>query len=294
MSGFDDGWLALREPVDARSRNPELQARLCDVLAARSSIRVIDLGAGTGSNFRHLAPLLCASQHWQLVDNDNRLLQHQSVRLAEWSLRRGAVMQQNSAGIDIKASDLEATVERRHADLVTGMSTLGIEHADLLTGSALLDLAGREWLAALAGHCAGSGCVAFFTLSYDGRIDWTPGHANDADVRSRVNAHQRQDKGLGVAAGPDATAILVECFGQHDFDIHTGTSDWHLGVDSSALQQEYDRGLARAAGEFDPGFADIASGWLADRKSSSDADPTSSTMVGHRDVLAIPRSLKPR
>lgn len=290
MSGFADDWLALREPADARSRNPALQSRLRDALAFKSSIRVIDLGAGTGSNFRHLAPILGSRQHWTLVDNDPLLLQRQAVRLAEWSLSRGAGLSQGADGMTIAAGDFDAHIDRRHVDLATRMATLAIDDADLITGSALLDLASDAWLAELAERTAAAGCIAYFTLSYDGRITWTPPHANDADIVSRVNAHQRQDKGFGLAAGPDAGVILAECFARHDFDVVTATSDWHLGIESGALQRKFDAGLARAAGEFDDAFADEASAWLAARRAmADDADATVTTVVGHVDVLALPR-----
>jgi hypothetical protein len=58
MSGFSAEWLALREPVDAASRNPELIAADRLATARARFLSVLDLGSGTGANFRFLAPLL--------------------------------------------------------------------------------------------------------------------------------------------------------------------------------------------------------------------------------------------
>jgi hypothetical protein len=57
MSGFSAEWLALREPVDHRSRNQGLQADVLDYLAQikpvkAGAIHIIDLGSGTRSNVR--------------------------------------------------------------------------------------------------------------------------------------------------------------------------------------------------------------------------------------------------
>ena len=50
MSGFSAEWLALREPVDAASRNAELTARLLDWQQTLDHLSVLDLGSGTGAN----------------------------------------------------------------------------------------------------------------------------------------------------------------------------------------------------------------------------------------------------
>ena len=63
MSEFSAQWLELREPVDHRSRNQDLQAQVIDYLTKMKTvypgiIRLTDLGSGTGSNLRALAPQL--------------------------------------------------------------------------------------------------------------------------------------------------------------------------------------------------------------------------------------------
>ncbi|MDJ0891981.1 MAG: class I SAM-dependent methyltransferase, partial [Gammaproteobacteria bacterium] len=73
MSGFSGEWLALREPVDDRSRSGTLVTRL-SARAPEGRLRVLDLGAGTGANLRYLAPRLGGEQEWLLVDHDSSLL----------------------------------------------------------------------------------------------------------------------------------------------------------------------------------------------------------------------------
>src|SRR6185503_17285202 len=71
-------WLALREPADAAARDPELAA----LLAARLSrhpgehdpLVIRDLGCGSGSLGRWLAPQLPGPQTWVLHDRDATLL----------------------------------------------------------------------------------------------------------------------------------------------------------------------------------------------------------------------------
>ena len=67
-----DDWLALREPADAAARSRELVEHLGPPATGRWVIH--DLGGGTGSMGRWLAPLLPGPQRWVVHDRDTELL----------------------------------------------------------------------------------------------------------------------------------------------------------------------------------------------------------------------------
>ena len=191
METFDADWLALREPIDHRSRAESLLAPLCDTWRARGWSRVLDLGTGAGSNLRYLAPRLPAGQRWVLVDHDPDHLRTLRHAKAPASVR----------SLTIVPGDLV------HEGLAA------ISHADLVTASAVLDLVSEDWLCRVVDACADAGRGAHFALSYDGEIRWSAGGApggqgeedpDDALVRDAVNAHQTGDKGMGTALGPAA------------------------------------------------------------------------------------------
>lgn len=90
MSEFSSQWLAMREPADHRSRNKALREQLNAMLTlSRTSdsppLRIIDLGSGTGSNLRGLAPHLDGDQHWTLIDYDPKLIEAAGFALKEWA-----------------------------------------------------------------------------------------------------------------------------------------------------------------------------------------------------------------
>jgi hypothetical protein len=84
---FDADWLTLREPFDHAARSVALARRLADRLPRRP--RLLDLGAGTGSLFRFLAPIVGRGQDWILVDSDAALLDEAFGRTAAWARRQG-------------------------------------------------------------------------------------------------------------------------------------------------------------------------------------------------------------
>lgn len=293
MSGFDDEWLALREPVDERSRDVALADALAEHLRTVSSdtpdvpLRILDLGSGTGSNFRCLAPRLGPHQAWTLIDNDTALLERVPLRLGRWAEARRLEVRDEADRLSVRGAAFAASVDRRRHDLARELDALLFADHDLVTGSALLDLAGAAWLDALAARCAAATCAVHLVLSYDGRVGWSSEVEDDAAVAERFDAHQRQDKGLGTALGPDAAARFAASLRGHGFAVSTAASDWRLGAADAGLQRALASGFAAAAREIDPAFARRADAWLARRHELIDRD-RSGLLVGHLDVLALP------
>ena len=67
-------WLDLREPADASARSLVLVDLLRRKLPRDARLAIHDLGCGTGSMLRWLAPQLDSAQHWVMYDRDDDLL----------------------------------------------------------------------------------------------------------------------------------------------------------------------------------------------------------------------------
>jgi hypothetical protein len=199
-------WLALREPADAAARSAELVERL-------GSPRVIhDLGGGTGSMGRWLAPRLPGPQHWVVHDRDEALLEL----------------------VDIPA----ATVETRRSD-VTLLSPGDLAGADLVTASALLDLLTAGELHRMLAACAG--LPMLLTLTVTGRVALDPPDPLDARFQAAFNDHQRRDGRLG----PDAVEQLPA-------GAIVRSSPWRLDATHAGLIAEWLEGWIAAACEQEP------------------------------------------
>ena len=265
MSESLSSWLALRERADFAARS----ASLADLIAADlvGPIRILDLGTGTGSNIRYLVPRLGKDQHWLAVDKDLRLL----MEVAERTAALGHV-QVGTRALDLNDPRRPEMFEGRH----------------LVTASALLDLVSETWLRGVASECRRVGARALFALTYNGRNECTPRDADDAQVFEWFNEHQRTDKGLGgPAAGPRATEIARRCFLDERFDVRVEPSDWHIGSDERAFQEELIAGWASAASEIAPQARERIAAWRQ-RRLAHLAAGSSRIIVGHYDLAAIP------
>jgi SAM-dependent methyltransferase len=182
---FSADWLKLREPHDARARNPVVLDAVADSLAGKGAIRIVDLACGTGSTLRAVAPRIPATQNWQLVDNNLSLLARASDMVPPTGVRF------STAPIDINY-DLEAALDGP---------------IDLVTTSALLDLASADWLQRLVVEIVARSIPIYAALTYDGRAEISPKNSYDDAILAAVNAHQRRDKGFGPALGPTAAVL---------------------------------------------------------------------------------------
>jgi SAM-dependent methyltransferase len=244
MTGFSADWLALREPMDAASRSPDLTAELLAWRQRLDRLTVLDLACGTGANVRFLAPLLGGEQHWRLVDLDPPLLAYGESLLRQWTAERGM-----NLALDWRLLDLRQDWER-----------LDLPDVNLVTASALLDLVSAEWLERLARRCWEWRAAVFIVLSYDGSIAWEPALAGDERIRVLVNRHQRTDKGFGPALGPDAAPVMAAMLERLGYQVELGLSPWRLEPEQAAMQTALLKGWIKAAKQLDP----EANGWLED------------------------------
>lgn len=263
MSGFDTNWLALREPADRAARHAGLMDSLSDYLRGQDAPLVLDIGCGTGSTFRSLAGLLPAGTRWRMLDNDPLLLDEAERRIG---------------------TACDVTFHRHDLNDLDGLPLDGVS---VVTASALFDLCSERFCAQLAERLAAAGCGLYAALNYDGTMRWFPEHPRDTGMVELFNRHQRTDKGLGPALGPDAVACLTRQFAMRGFSIRTGNSPWQLADDMAELNTELLKGLRTPLIEMSGATDDAIDQWLTYRLAQL-GKPDSSYLVGHTDILALP------
>jgi SAM-dependent methyltransferase len=256
-------WLELREDADAAARATGLLAPLRAHLADAGPLVIRDLGCGTGSMTRWLAPRLPRRQRWILHDRDPVLLAHAATRMPV-------------------ADSLTVTTERRDIARLDGGDLAG---TSLVTASALLDLLTAGEVDRLAAACAG--IPALLTLSVAGEVELTPSDPLDAEIQAAFNAHQRRVARGRRLLGPDAPAVAAEAFVRHGATVRDQASPWRLGADQAALAREWLAGWIDAACAQRPDLAGPAKDYRRRRLDACAAGELR-VVVRHRDLLALP------
>lgn len=266
---FNHDWLALREPFDHRSRARAVMQLLVPAWEKHRWSNIIDLGSGTGSNLRYLAPRLPGPQQWTLFDHDRELLG--------------------------RVTPPEGVADLRLATLTGNLAGPGLEvaratGAHLVTASALLDLVSKDWLASVVDACRATRAAALFALNYDGILEWVVhDEADDADdgwIRRAMNEHQRRDKGFGRALGPMAGLHAEMLFRGSGYRAWLFRSPWQLGPDDGEIIRVLLDGWVEAAIE-QTGEEERVRAW-AERRSRTIARGQFRLIVGHTDFLALP------
>ncbi|HRQ04177.1 MAG TPA: hypothetical protein PK606_15145 [Ottowia sp.] len=284
---FDADWLALRSAADSAARADHLNRRAADWLRARQPaadnqrlFMLADLGTGSGANPRYLAPRLPGPQRWTLIDHDPTLLARALASCAELRDHDGGHVQ----------------IETRQFDLAA-LNATALGETGLVCASALLDLVDAAWLARLADLCADLRCAVLVTLSVDGLWHFegtgeVAGDADDALVREAFNAHQRRDKGLGAALGPDAAPTLAAALDARGFEVELAPSPWKLNLaeaGDAALARALIDGWRDAARAQCPQATARIEAWHGRRSALCGVSP-GQLVVGHVDLFAAPRT----
>ena len=223
-------------------------------------MRVLDLGAGTGSNLRGIAPILPGPQTWYVIDYDSRLLDHLWTHMTD------------------------VVTIRRQADLAQSLELVLAEASpDLVTAAAFFDLVSADWIARLVTAISRVGAPLYGTLIYTGEETWWPPHPADGRILSAFLNHQAGDKGLGKALGSRSAVTLVDALENAGFEVITGPSDWKLTSLDRALMTALCDGIANAVQETREMDQAAIHSWRSARKIAE------ACVIGHVDIFAVPR-----
>lgn len=255
-------WLTLREGADAAARSRRLARRAARLVPTPAIVH--DLGSGTGSMMRWLAPHLAAGQTWVLHDWNAALLEHAAAdppdRIAAVRTRVGHL-------------------EHLRADDVDG--------ASLVVTSALLDVLSAAEVEAIVGACVAVGAPALFALSVDGEVALDPVDPGDRLFASSFNDHQRRLADDRRLLGPDAVAVAAGLFRQAGWTVRTDASPWRLGAREPELIAQWLDGWLAAAVEERPALKEWAEEYARTRAAQLAAGRLR-VDVHHRDLLAWP------
>ncbi len=286
--GFAADWLALREPFDAAARNRDLALRFATALGDGPIKKLIDLGAGTGANFRYLAPLIDGDQQWLLIDNDSLLLSAQIDAIAQWAVESGWHHEADAHGIAVFTDNGCWRARGQSLDLAVALETLDLCDIDGVTTTAFLDLVSASWLDRLVAWLADSHCPLLATLTVDGRRIWQLALDNDVLIDRAFHRHQISDKGFGVALGNTATHYLAERLRESGYAPSIAHSDWQIDAKHSDMLNRMASEAADVAAIINPSHTDAIAEWLEHRHAQIAAGNAALT-IGHRDLLGVIR-----
>lgn len=285
MGEFSAQWLSLREPIDHAARSSLVRdTMLADLRVhhgnALAGLRLLDLGCGSGSNLRAIAPLLGDQQHWTLVDYDEALLAAARATLKSWAHE---VRSEQSDSMRVLYAGLQLDIRFQVADLSRDLESVLSGSVDLVTAAALFDLVSRDWVDRF---CEVLAAPVYAVLSFDGQMTWSPEHALDRAVSDAFSAHQGIDKGFGAALGPESGTYLSQALQDQGFDVVLDKSPWQINDLPSDFHDMLIDGIALAVSEVGVFSSAQLDSWLAATRLAHRC------VIGHDDLYASKRELR--
>jgi hypothetical protein len=262
-------WLALREPADSAARSRDLALAAVAILPPRPIV-VHDLGSGTGSMMRWLAPLLPGPQSWVLHDWNAELTDRAvaGVLPSDRQQRVVSALSQTGNLADLRPADVAG--------------------ASLVTASALLDVLTSPEIHAIVDACVRTTTPALLALSVTGEVRLTPHHELDSDFERAFNAHQLRRTDDRQQLGRYGAPIARGLFTLAGWQVRESTTVWRLDHRQRQLLCEWFDGWADAAVEQDAGLRGKDEAYRQLRISQMERGELA-VEVSHVDLLAWPR-----
>ena len=193
MHEFENSWLFQREKIDNISKNKLIIKKINRYFKSDQNIKLMDLGTGTGSNFRFLSKkIVQKKQHWTLIDISKKSL----------------LAAKNKISISNKIESLSII----NKNLIKNINQVDFNEFDIVTGSAFLDIMPLDWFKKFYQQNKKTKII-YFAINYDGFFQFYPKHKHDKKVLHLFNNDQKSIKYKKVkAVGPDCTKIIEKQF----------------------------------------------------------------------------------
>jgi SAM-dependent methyltransferase len=230
-------WLLLRFEADRQSRAPSLLASAQEHAGRCAPLRILDLGAGSGSNLLYLAPRLpAAAQEWTLIDRDAALVSRVEASFA--AMAPGIAGMELGAG-ELRAGDRTIRYRLEIGDFLRGDGGVFAQSWDLVVANAVFDLLSAEQLARFfdraVEHWQRSRPPMYFTINLDYEFALEPAAAHDDAVRAVFHAHMQRQQGFGRALGAGSAQAMERIAAQRGLIVHTAPSPWRIGADQPRM-----------------------------------------------------------
>ena len=208
MHEFENNWLFEREKIDNLSKSKFIIKKINNFLSTYNEVNIMDLGTGTGSNFRYLTKKIkLKKQSWTLIDiSKESLIEAKTDIYKNYTLDKISIINQN---------------------VINNIDKINFKNFDLVCGSAFLDIMPFHWFKSFYKQNINTKLI-YFSINYDGYFKFYPFHKDDKAVLNLFNADQQSIKHKNdLAVGPDCSKIIEKQF-KKTHKIYSYKSTWSV------------------------------------------------------------------
>lgn len=281
-------WLAIAEALDERARAIELVWQFARALPSRPHL--LDLGAGTGGNVRHLLPRLGRRQQdWTVMEARFPLFSRLEGEMERWARQHGWGVSHNGTGPLLFGDDLRCQIAPTALALdITrnrGLHHLGVQRHDGVSCHHFLHTLSQRWLDDFVIELNSSGKLPLLATGLpDGMPRWSTPDPDDALIAEALIAPPDPAVGDEPALGLGAARAVLLALQGAGYKVDGARSDWR--VDGMRHPQRLGAlidAMAGMAAHSHPDEQDRAQAWRHRRR---EALAGTALLIPHLDLLA--------
>lgn len=215
---MDHSYLEAKRNLDDRSMNKQVWDAFCSaarrLAEERRSLRIVEIGAGSGSMIERLAS-------WNLLPELGGLSRVTYVTVEPQELHIPTLRTR------LKEREELASYETFRGTVDEYLSQTGEGEADILIAHAVLDLFSAQEAATLARDILNPGGLLYASITFDGESYFEPVEDEELDARVREAYHGSMARD-GVLGAGFARKLLTSLPREGVSVLETGSSDWIL------------------------------------------------------------------
>lgn len=282
---FTVKWLNERFLFDVAARNKVVETQLKTHFKDKKSLRIVDIGSGSGNNFKHLSLCFEQNQHWTLVEHDPRLCKAAVTLLADHGRMRGYDVAQNEFSLSMLKGEHRIVVETIQINLLEVAQHINLNEVDLVSDSAVFDLFSLKQYQSFVQKVFKAGACIHSVLNYMG-MSFRPMKKHDQQMIDLYEKHMLRPQEFGQGMGSKSGRIMHQHLKEIDALAASGISSWQIESGAISMQTQLIDFMEEAIPELDLSVEEKAhfEEWLPEKRAMI-ADETLAIQVDHYDFF---------
>lgn len=227
---FDRDWLNERYPFDAEARNKALESKVLEHFAAKPSLTMVDVGAGTGSNCLYFFEKFPQDQKWTLVELDKELRNATIKRIRDYANYHKYGFEQRKGKLNIQTPTKKIEVSIVNDSLLNLADLVDLKKVDLVLANAVFDLFSADQMSQFTQILQTHKTPFYTTLNYEGMV-FLPEDPFDEVFIDQYDAHMERTQDFGKALGKNISQHIVQTFEKEKRKVEALTSVWKIEED---------------------------------------------------------------
>lgn len=285
---FNIDWLAERYRFDVAARSKAVEQACFQHFRQYDRLRIVDIGAGTGSNFLYLSPKFPQHQEWTFVELNTALLKAALDRIQRYAKLQGWSFDRNGNTMQFSTGKQQVSIKSKHGSFLELRELVTLGNVDLVTANAVFDLLSLKLFEQFWRQLIKYKLPLLATINYLGMAFAPQGERDDFFIK-KYEAHMQREQRFGQSMGPDCVQQMQTVFKKQGVDYFSGNSTWQIGQQDTKMHQFLLQYLEEAVTELLTSPEESASfaAWLANKKTLLAAQELELT-VFHQDLFVAP------